>query len=181
MKTIAALCFILLFSQAGFGQDDSEELALQGSVEELRSSIGLWNTTTEFIADDGSVAKSVEGTYEFSWIVPDRVISGKSSIPEMGQAAGILFYVREAANEIEMVSVGGDGRLWIMTGALGGNQRTTAEFETRTGGTGQLRFTRYNVTEDRFESRMDYTEDGGQTWKQGNHQVFRRATDAPDQ
>ena len=38
----------------------------------------------------------------------------------------------------------------------------------------RLRFTRYNVTPDRFESRMDYSTDGGATWTQGNHQVFVR-------
>ena len=174
MKTLVTLVFSLVLSQASFAQEDGAATALEKSVDELRSSVGLWNTTTEFIADDGSVAKSVEGTYEFSWVVPDRVISGKSSIPEMGQAAGILFYIREAKAEIEMVSVGSDGRLWIMTGALGGNERTTPEFATQAGGTGQLRFTRYNVAEDTFESRMDYSEDGGENWKQGNHQVFRR-------
>lgn len=175
MKTVITLIFVLVFSQGSFAQEDDAELALQKSVEELRSSVGLWNTTTEFIGADGSVEKSVEGTYEFSWVVPDRVISGKSSIPAMGQAAGILFYIREAKTEIEMVSVGSDGRLWIMTGPLGGNERTTPEFATQAGGTGQLRFTRYNVAADTFESRMDFSEDGGEAWKQGNHQVFRRA------
>jgi len=38
----------------------------------------------------------------------------------------------------------------------------------------RLRFTRYNVSQDRFESRMDYSTDGGATWTQGNHQVFVR-------
>lgn len=175
MRITVALMISLLFSLTGFAEDENLELALQKSVEELRSSIGFWNTTTEFIADNGSVAKSVEGTYEFSWVVPDRVIIGKSTIPDMGTAAGILFYIREAKSEIEMVSVGADGRLWTMTGPLGGNERITPEFATQSGGTGQLRFTRYNVAADTFESRMDYSEDGGTTWKQGNHQVFQRA------
>jgi hypothetical protein len=74
-----------------------------------------------------------------------------------------------------MVAVGPDGRLWIMTGPLGGDTRYSQEYEDSGGGTGQLRFTRYNVTEDGFESKMEYTDDGGETWKPGNHQVFRRA------
>ena len=61
---------------------------------------------------------------------------------------------------IEMAAVGADGRLWIMTGPLGGEERLSQEYQTVEGGTGRLRFTRYNVSPDAFESRMEYTEDG---------------------
>lgn len=108
--------------------------------------------------------------------MPDRVLTGKSAIPELEQAAGILFYINEAKRHIEMVSVGRDGNLWIMTGPLGGEQRLSQEFQTAAGGAGRLRFTRYNVSRNAFESRMEYTEDGGETWKPGNHQTFRRST-----
>jgi len=149
--------------------------ALQNSVDQLRNAIGRWDVETEFIGEDGEVSRRVDGTYTFEWVVQDRVVSGRSEIPELQQAAGILFYVRESSEEIEMVSVGADGRLWIMTGPLGDETRTTREFDTRDGGKGQLRFTRFNISDDAFESRMDYTTDGGQTWAQGNHQQFKRA------
>jgi hypothetical protein len=113
--------------------------------------------------------------YELSWVVPDRVVSGRSEIPELKQVSAILFYVNETHKTIEMVSVGSDGRLWVMTGPLGQEVRMTNEFLTAAGGKGMLRFTRFNIAPDRFESRMEYTEDGGVTWKPGNHQVFRRA------
>lgn len=151
-----------------------DSLALQRSIDELRSSIGKWSVVTEFLNPDGTVAQSVTGTYQFSWVVPDRVVTGESRIPEMRQASGILFYINEAKRHIEMVSVGPDGALWIMTGPLGGNHRLTQEFPTRDGGTGQLRFTRYNVSPNAFESRMEYTSDGGKTWTPGNHQQFQR-------
>jgi len=167
------LLALLLGPSPLWAQDPAEDAAMQASVEELRASVGRWQVTTEFLNEDGSVAKSVAGTYEFSWIVPDRVVAGKSEIPELQQAAGILFYVNKAKEHIEMVSVGGDGALWIMTGPLGGDHRLSQEYKTATG-TGQLRFTRYNVTEQTFESKMEYTEDGGKTWKPGNHQTFRR-------
>lgn len=158
-----------------------DSTALARSVEQLRTSIGRWNVVTEFLNDDGSVARSVTGTYEFAWVVPDRVVSGRSEIPELGQVAGILFYVNEKKQKIEMTSVGADGRLWIMTGPLGGEVRMTQEYGTAGGGTGRLRFTRSNITPDAFESRMEYTDDGGKTWKPGNHQQFVRAlpADAP--
>lgn len=78
------------------------------------------------------------------------------------------------ARTLEMVSVAADGRLWVMTGELGGDTRYTQTFPTREGTTGQLRFIRYNVSVDSFESRMEYTADGGATWTLGNHQVFTR-------
>jgi hypothetical protein len=142
-------------------QATPDSAALQRSVNDLRRSIGRWNVTTEFLAPDGSVARSVTGTYEFAWVVPNRVVSGKSDIPEMRQVSGILFYVNEVKQVIEMVAVGGDGNLWVMTGPLGGNTRRSQEYTARDGGTGQLRFTTYNVTDDAFESKMEYTSDGG--------------------
>jgi len=169
-----AVCFIFSVAIAN-AQAADDPGALQQSVEQLRSSIGRWDVTTEFLNEDGSAAKTVTGTYEFTWVIPDRVVSGKSDIPELKQVSAILFYVNETKQLIEMVSVGADGNLWIMTGALGEEVRTTKEFTTASGGTGQLRFTRYNISADSFESKMDYTEDGGETWLPGNHQSFRRA------
>lgn len=154
---------------------DAADSALAHAVESLRHAAGRWEVETEFLNEDGSVAQAVQGTYEFSWVVPDRVLSGRSEILELSQVSGILFYVNEKKQAIEMASVGADGRLWVMTGALGTETRLTPEYETADGGTGQLRFTRFNVAQDAFESKMEYTSDGGKTWLPGNHQSFRRA------
>lgn len=161
------------------GQAPVDSAALMHSVEQLRNSIGRWAVTTEFLNPDGSVARAVEGVYHFSWVVPDRVIAGGNEIPALGQASAFMFYINVGKRAIAMSSVGPDGRLWIMTGPLGGEVRTTQEYEDSSGGVGQLRFTRYNVMPDRFESRMEYTEDGGRTWKPGNHQEFRRMRESP--
>lgn len=163
-----------LACHAGKNQKAPDNAALEQSVEQLRSAIGRWAVTTEFLKPDGSVAKSVIGAYEFSWVVPDRVVSGRSEIPELDQAAGLLFYIDEKDQEIEMVSVGKDGKLWVMSGPLGGEQRTSQEYQAADGSTAQLRFTRYNVGKDSFESKMEYTKDGGKSWLPGNHQKFRR-------
>jgi hypothetical protein len=170
VRLLQLTALILMFAAPAGAQDD----ALERSVQELRDSAGSWSVTTEFLNEDGSVARSVPGTYQFDWVIEDRVLQGRTDMPEMNQTSAILFYVREQTGEIEMVSVGADGRLWVMTGPLGGNIRSTQPFETQAGGEGQLRFTRFNVSPDRFESRMEWTDDGGQTWKPGNHQVFER-------
>lgn len=166
---ILALLFLLCSGGAW-----SEQSALDVSIQELRDSHGAWVVTTEFLAEDGSISKTAQGSYEFDWVVPDRVMQGLTSIPELDMSSAILFYVRESDSTIEMVSVGKDGKLWIMTGPAGGDTRYTQPFPTQAGGEGQLRFTRYNVTNEGFESRMEWTQDGGETWVQGNHQVFRR-------
>jgi len=173
VPAIAAL--LLAFASATHAGAPPASPALRHSVEQLRASIGRWNVTTEFLRPDGSVAKTVEGTYAFSWVVPDRVVAGRSDIPELRQSSGLLFYVNESQATIEMASVGGDGKLWVMTGPLGGEVRTTPPYRTAAGGVGRLRFTRFKVTEGAFESRMEYTEDDGKTWTPGNHQTFRKA------
>lgn len=147
---------------------------LETSVDELRQVIGQWHVVTEEINPDGSTARTVEGTYTFEWVVPDRVVAGRAEAPAIDRVAALLFYVSEADEKIEMVSVAADGHLWVMTGELGGNIRHTATFPTADGGIGQLRFTRYNVSADSFESMMEYTTDDGLTWTLGNRQVFTR-------
>jgi hypothetical protein len=66
--------------------------------------------------------------------------------------------------------------LWVMTGALGDSVRSTPTVTLADGTRLQLRFTRFNVATDRFESRMERSLDEGKSWQPGNHQVFRRRT-----
>jgi hypothetical protein len=145
------------------------------AVEQLRHAIGLWNVETDFIAADGSVARTLTGQYRYGWVVPDRVVTGMSTIPELNQASAILFFVRPGRNEIEMASVGADGHLWRMIGPDDSETRTTPETTMADGSTLILRFTRYDVTPNSFQSRMERSTDGGQTWSLGNRQRFVRA------
>jgi hypothetical protein len=83
------------------------------------------------------------------------------------------------AHTVEMVSVGADGHLWVMSGPLVGETRTTPVTPTADGRKMQLRFTRFNVQPNHFESRREVSLDGGESWKPGNHQRFVRATGEP--
>jgi hypothetical protein len=133
------------------------------AVAELRQVIGKWAVRTELLKPDGSVARSVNGYYDFEWVVPDRVVRGMARQPHLGGNSGILFYRRPESREIEMVSVGKDGILWRMSGKDGENVRTTTDMPMADGSRMRLRFTRSNVHQDRFESRMDYSIDAGAT------------------
>lgn len=173
IRDLAAVSGLLLSASVhAVSPSAADKLAI--SVAQLRLAAGDWAVTTEFLNEDGSVARTVPGSYHFEWVIPDRVLIGKSGGAEPQAAGGMLFYVSEKRGVIEMVSVHAEGRPWVMTGALGEETRYTQPFDTQDGKTGQLRFTRSNVAKDRFESRMEYTEDGGKTWKPGNRQQFRR-------
>lgn len=170
LKALAPVALSLALA----GPSAADDTAFEASVNELRHVIGEWNVVTEEINPDGSIARALEGSYTFEWVIPDRVVSGRAEAPAIDRVSALLFYVSESQEHIEMVSVAADGRLWVMTGELGGDTRYSQTFETQDGGTGRLRFIRYNVTTDSFESRMEYTSDGGATWTLGNHQVFTR-------
>jgi hypothetical protein len=148
--------------------------AFEKAVGQLRETHGKWKVTTEFLKPDGSIAKAATGTYEFDWVVKDRILKGESDIPELGNKAAILFYVKESKGLIEMASVGNDAQLWVMTGPADDEARTTPDTPMSDGSTLKLRFTRFNIQPDRFESKMELSTDGGATWAPGNHQVFVR-------
>jgi len=151
-----------------------DSAALRHSIDELRHARGRWQVETEFLNPNGTVARKASGTYHFEWVIEDRMLRGESAIPDLRMVSGILFYVSPGRRVIEMISVGADGVLWTMTGPLGGETRTTQPYKAQGGGEGRLRFTRYNVSADFFESRMEYSEDDGKSWLPGNHQTFRR-------
>jgi hypothetical protein len=155
----------------------ADTAAVRRSVEQLRQHKGRWIVETEFLNPDKTVARRAVGSYRFDWAREDQILVGVSEIPALGTAAGILFFVSPQRGVTEMLSVGNDGRVWTMTGALGGEERETQVFPTQGGGEARMRFTRFNVHPDSFESRMEYSEDGGKTWLPGNHQTFRRAPD----
>lgn len=168
---LACLCFVSLPSGSAAQLTHADSLAR--GVEQLRQAIGDWSATTEFLREDGTAARTVEGTYSFRWVVPDRVISGVSEIPALEQRSAIMFYVSDTKGVIEMVSVGADGDLWVMTGPIAGETRTTLPKTMPDGTVLELRFTRFEVTADSFRSRMEYRAGGGE-WKPGNRQAFQR-------
>lgn len=168
---LVCLLFVALPAAAAAQLTHADSVAR--GVEQLRQAIGDWSATTEFLREDGTAARTVEGTYTFRWVVPDRVISGVSEIPALQQRSAIIFYVSDTKGIIEMVSVGADGDLWVMTGPIAGETRTTLPKTMPDGTVLELRFTRSEVTADSFRSQMEYRAGGGE-WKPGNRQSFQR-------
>lgn len=149
--------------------------ALDAAVEQLRQAAGRWNVTTTRYADNGAVSGVATGTWSFDWIVPDRVLSGRATIPDWSQSAGMLFYLNERLVTLEMAQVGSDGQLLVMSGTAGAATRTTAPVALPDGRRMVQRHTRYGVSADRFQAKFETSYDGGQSWKLGYHQLFVRA------
>ena len=148
---------------------------LEGAVQQLRQAAGRWNVTTTRFAENGAVAAVATGTWTFDWIVPDRVLSGRSAIPDWNQSAAVLYYLNERMETLELAQVGSDGQLLVMSGPAGAESRTSSPVALPDGRRMMQRHTRYDVSADRFEARVERSFDGGASWKPGYHQVFVRA------
>jgi hypothetical protein len=170
-RALIALSFLLLPVAA----QALDTPRLDAAVEQLRQAAGRWNVTTTRYADNGAVAAVATGTWSFDWVVPDRVLSGRSTIPDWNQSAGMLFYLNERVFTLEMAQVGADGQLVVMKGRVGTETRTTAPVALPDGRKVVQRHTRYGIGRDRFEAKMETSYDGGQSWKLGYHQLFVRA------
>ena len=170
-KWLAAAALLFAATSPARGADPGPPTS---ALTQLRHVIGTWEVRTEYLNPDGSVARAVDGTYDFEWVIPDRLARGTSHIPALEQVSAILFYLRPAAHEVEMASVGNDGDLWVMTGKDSEEVRTTPDRAMSDGSTMRLRFTRYDVQPDRFNSKMEYSTDSGKNWTQGNRQTFVR-------
>lgn len=173
MKLAAAVLafFCLTTAEAG----EMAPPALASAVQQLRQAAGRWNVTTTRYAENGAVAAVATGTWSFDWVVPDRVLTGRAVIPDWNQSAGMLFYLNERMYTLEMAQVGADGQLIVMTGPAGAETRTTDAIALPDGRHVVQRHTRYGVTADRFEAKLETSYDGGQSWKPGYHQLFVRA------
>lgn len=167
---LLTFCAPLAAQQAAEAVQDLPSAA----VIQLRHVVGEWDVATTFHGPDGAPGQTLDGVYSFEWVLEDKIVKGMSTIPQLEMASGLLLYVRPSTSEIEMVSVGPDGRLWTMTGPQDSETRETPVVDLPNGNSIKLRFTRFNVTPDRFESRMELSSDGGETWIQGNHQLFVR-------
>ncbi len=143
-------------------------------IAQLRHAAGNWRVTTRFFGADGKESATVAGSYLFEWVVEDRILRGTSRIASLGLTSAMLFYIRPSDGSIEMLSVGQDGAAWTMTGPIGAETRETTEVAMADGTKLKLRFTRFNIVRDRYESRMERSTDGGVTWALGNHQIFER-------
>lgn len=163
--------FVLPFAEGG----EMVPPSLASAVQQLRQAAGHWNVTTTRYATNGAVAAVASGTWQFDWVVPDRVLSGRAVIPDWKQAAGMLYYLNERRSTLEMASVGADGQLQLMSGPAGAETRTSAAIPLADGRRMLQRYTRYGITTDRFEARMETSHDGGLSWKPGHHQLFVRA------
>ncbi|MBX3703691.1 MAG: hypothetical protein KF822_07955 [Steroidobacteraceae bacterium] len=169
---------LLACSPLGAEAMETPASALAEGIDQLRQTVGTWNVTTTQYRSDGTIARKVSGTWQFEWVVPDRVISGRSVIPALGEISGMLFYVNERRAALEFAQVDADGQLRVLSGGTGGELRTAGPVAAADGSSVQLRMKRFNVAADCFESRVEVSTDGGASWRPDQHQRFVRARGA---
>ena len=105
-----------------------------GELSYILNSISAYRTAQDEgleVADDIWFTPALEGPETgvvashvmYNWIVPDRVLAGRSDIPEWKQASGILFYVNERRSTIEMEDTApiSLGRAALTTESVGGD------------------------------------------------------------
>ena len=174
---IAFLCLFLAGSPqaSALTRDDPDfDRPVALAIEQLRHIVGNWKVETDFFGPDSKLLGTYTGRYEFRWVVEDKIVSGHSELPQLQQKSAILFFHRLNTREVEMISVGSDGRPWRMIGPDDSEVRTTANTPMPNGTKLMLRFTRHNIEQDSFQSTMESSDDGGKTWHLGNRQRFKR-------
>jgi hypothetical protein len=86
---------------------------------------------------------------------------------------GMMFY-SFADEKIYIVDVNQDGELWILSGNMEDDILTSQTKERPNGSTMTIRFTHRNRKKDSFEALMEYSSDGGKSWKRGYYQYITR-------
>jgi hypothetical protein len=89
--TATAVCLAAGLTASLANAQPALNAALEHSIRQLQESRGSWSVTTEFLKPDGSVAKAAAGTYDFEWVIKDRVLKGVSEIPELGNKSRFSF------------------------------------------------------------------------------------------
>ncbi len=179
-RTSIVAAFLCLFvagspqASALTSDDRDVDRPVAPAIEQLRHIVGHWEVETDFFGSDSEILGTYSGTYVFRWVVKDKIVSGHSQLPQLQQKNALLFFHRPETRELEMISVGLDGRPWRMIGPDDSEIRTTPNTTMPDGKQLILRFTRHSVKKDSFQSIMESSTDGGKTWQLGNRQRFRR-------
>ena len=172
MKIAAALLsfFVLPFAEAS----ETAPPVLATAVQQLRQAAGRWNVTTTRYAENGAVAAVATGTLNFDWVVPDRVLAGKlrhSRLEPVGRHA----LLPERAHVHARDGAGRRRRAAHRDERPRRDRDANDRADRMPDGRRMLqRHTRYGVTANRFEAKMEMSYDGGANWKPGYHQLFVR-------
>lgn len=171
-RNFFSITFLLIIVAVAVGQPQPPSLKASKGIEQLRQIVGNWDVTTEILFPDGTVELKQEGSWQFRWVVPDRVLSGESHQAE--SKAAILIYVHAQKEVIELATVGEDGLLWVMSGAADSESLTTPNTKVSEKETIMFRWSRYEFEKNRFRSKLEISKDGGKTWVLRHRQEFRR-------
>ena len=171
----AAIPAIKKFLAGGFGK--LHEKAPE-EVEQFGQLVGLWRVEAEMAARDGSWVKSAPGIWAWKYAIDGFAVSdlfyqGADNLPAYMANLGRDYLL--TANRIYAVA---DKKWQVAWMANGAGKAMGADFGTFTaspedgeivmtsppGGFGLQRVVFYEIVDDGFRWRSDYSTDGGESW-----------------
>jgi len=170
--TLTFLFALLIFK--AYPQSKITELP-EEAQKRLDYHIGEWSVHIEFLDSAGNVTRTAEGTDISRYLIDSTVVELTTIDDGNNISKGWIFYnIKE--QKYYLVSVSSEGDLWILKGGLDQYVITSDPREQLNGKTVQIRFTHYNIEENSFEAIMEYTIDGGKTWRKAYRQIITRKT-----
>jgi hypothetical protein len=164
------------FLASGFGEQHDKA---PKEVEQFGRLVGLWLVETEMAAQDGSWVKSAPGIWAWKYAiggfaVSDLFYQGADNLPRYMANLGRDYLL--TANRVYAVADKKWQVAWMANGAgkvMGADYGTfTATLqdgeivmESPPGGFGLQRVVFYEIGDDAFRWRSDYSQDKGESWK----------------
>jgi hypothetical protein len=140
--------------------------------------VGTWDSTTEFLDDQGRVVRTDRSVNLVEPFIGTQVllttVVGAESVRKT-----IRFFDRADERYYE-IGVGEAGDVWILSGGTDEYVTTSQERPAPGGRTVMVRFTHTNIRPNSFEAYMEVSRDGGETWTRANtRETLVRRTHEP--
>jgi hypothetical protein len=147
------------------------------ALGELRFLIGQWEIDSKRYALDGPVIEENSGTAEFVWVLGGRRIQEQSSTRLGGQPLEVLnVYLFDPKNdrwEIARTDSIHDA-FGVRFGTWSDGKLVTFEKHPSPDSEVTRRWTLERIDDDRFTELLEFSRDGGKTWKRRNQAWYSR-------
>lgn len=170
LVAVAAAALTLTTGGPAAAQQSDDGLAAE-AVSILQDELGSWDSRWERLDADGNVTSVTEGVETFLPLNGERVHLLKTHIPAMNQTSNGLRFYNPVEKRLMLISVGADGRHFILREEVGGNVVLSDPYMSRNGSETILRFTTTSATENEKIIDHEFSTDGGKSWT-----LFRRQT-----
>ncbi len=177
---LIALLVLPLFSfHSTYAQGDSEstDSILNRALEILKHRQGVWDSSWEFLDEEGDVSKVVNGIERGEYVIEGRVLQITTEVPEMGLFSKSLNYFHPLERKLYFFSVDKTGDHWILTEEVGSGVMLSHAHKQSEGADRIIRFKTLRSTATEVDVLSEHSLDNGVTWKPVFHQYLRKRQD----